>query len=115
MRKVFSWLGWTLFGITFAAMIYFIIPKDNTCDFRGYIEEIQIDEINECTWITISEITNENSHIKLKVSSNTSVKNRDGEKITVNRIKIGQLLDADIKGSKIDDTYYKAKWIIVYL
>ena len=115
MRKALKWLGWTLFGITFAAMIYFVIPKDNICDFRGYIEEIQIDEINECTWITISEITNENSHIKLKVSANASVKNCDGEKISVNQIKMGQLLDADIKGSKIDDTYYQAKWIIVYL
>ena len=115
MGKALKWLGWTLFGVTFIAMIYFVIPKDHTCDLRGYIEEIQIDEINECTWITISEITNANSHIKLKVSASTSVKNCDDEKISVNRIKIGQLLDADIKGSEIDDTYYQAKWIIVYL
>ena len=115
MGKALNWLGWVLFGITFIMVIYFTIPKDNICDFRGYIEEIQIDEKNECTWITISEITNEQSHIKLRVSANASVKNYDGEKISVNQIEIGQLLDVDIKGSKIDDTYYQAKWIIVYL
>lgn len=115
MRKALSWLGWTFFGIAFITAVYFVIPKNNTCDFRGYIEEIQIDENNECAWITISEITNENSHIKLMVPANTSIKNHDGEKISVNQIKIGQLLDADMKGSKIDDTYYQAKWIIVYL
>ena len=115
MRKALNWLGWTLFGIIFIAVIYFVIPKENTCDLRGYIEEIQIDEKNDCTWITISEITNEHSHIKLKISANVSVKNYGGEKISVNQIKISQLLDADIKGSKVDDTYYQAKWIrIVY-
>ena len=116
MRKALNWLGGILFGIAFIAAIYFVIPKDNTCDLRGYIEEIQIDEKNDCTWITISEITNEHSHIKLKISANVSIKNYGGEKISVNQIKIGQLLDADIKGSKVDDTYYQAKWIriIVY-
>lgn len=114
MKKVFGYLGWILFGITFIALVYFIYPKNSTCDFRGYIEEIQADEQNKCTWITISEVTNKDSYIKLKITDKTPVKNLDGKTISTDRIQIGQMLDGDTKGDKIDDAYYQAKWIKIY-
>lgn len=114
MKKVLRYAMWGLCGILFIAMIYCAIPKNSTCDFRGYVEELQSDEQNACVWITISEVTNENSHIKLKVTEKTSIKNFDGDRIPADQIQIGNMLDANVHGEKVDDAYYQAEWVKVY-
>ena len=78
------------------------------------MEEIQTDKQDACIWITISEATNENSHIKLKVTEKTSIKNLDGNGISADQIQIGNMLDTNVHGEKADDTYYQANWVKIY-
>ena len=114
MKKVFRYTAYGLFGIILVALICCAIPKNSTCDFRGYVEEIQTDKQDACIWITISEATNENSHIKLKVTEKTSIKNLDGNGISADQIQIGNMLDTNVHGEKADDTYYQANWVKIY-
>ena len=114
MKKALSYLGWMLFSITFILLIYFVWPKSSTCDVRGYIEDIQIDEQNHCAWVTITEVTNRDSHMKLKVTEKTSVQNLDGSTISIDQTQIGKMLDGDIKDDKVAHTYYEAERVKIY-
>ena len=114
MKKVFRYTACGLFGIILVAFICCAIPKNSTCDFRGYVEEIQTDKQDACIWITISEATNENSHIKLKVTEKTAIKNLDGNGISADQIQIRNMLDTNVHGEKADDTYYQANWVKIY-
>ena len=114
MKKVFRYTAWGLIGILFVIFVYCALSKSSTCDFRGYVEELQTDEKNACVWITLSEVTNERSRLKLKVTEKTSVKNLDGDRISADQIQIGDMLDANVHDEKVDDAYYQVEWIRVY-
>ena len=113
MKKVLSYLGWILFVVTLIAMFWFAKPSD-TVDFSGVVKSIEYNEQENCTYITASMILQDNSSVIIKAKDNISVKEITGEKMKLEEIKVGDLIDLDYKG-KIDgiDSIVTAKWIKV--
>lgn len=100
MKKVLSYLGWILFVVTLIAMFWFAKPSD-TVDFSGVVKSIEYNEQENCTYITASMILQDNSSVIIKAKDNISVKEITGEKMKLEEIKVGDLIDLDYKG-KID-------------
>ena len=113
MKKVLSYLGWILFAVTLIAVFWFAKPSA-TVDFSGVVKSIKYNEQENCTYITTSMIFDENSSVIIKAKDNISVKEITGEKMKLEEIKVGDLIDLDYKG-KIDGKYsiVTAKWIKV--
>ena len=113
MKKVLSYLGWILFVVTLIAMFWFAKPSD-TVDFSGVVKSTEYNEQENCTYITASMILQDNSSVIIKAKDNISVKEVTGEKMNLEEIKVGDLIDLDYKG-KIDgkDSIITAKWIKV--
>lgn len=113
MKKVLSYLGWILFAITLVAMFWIAKPS-KTVDFSGVVKSIEYNEQEKCTYITTSTIFDENSSVIIKAKDNISVKEITGEKMKLEEIKVGDLIDLGFKG-KIDgkDSIVTAKWIKV--
>ena len=113
MKKVFPYIGWILFGISLIGLVYFAIPKNTTCDFRGYVQQVEIDTENDCTWLSVTMVFDE-TPTKIKVGNRTSVSYHKGEKTTTDKIKVGDMVDMDVKKQQDDVNYYEAKWVRVY-
>ena len=113
MKKVLSYLGWILFAITLVAMFWIAKPS-KTVDFSGVVKSIEYNEQEKCTYITTSMIHDDNSSVIIKAKHNIYVKEITGEKMKLEEIKVGDLIDLDYKG-KIDgkDSIVSAKWIKV--
>ena len=113
MKKVLSYLGWILFAITLITLFWIVKPSD-TVDFRGVVKSIEYNEQEKCTYITTSMIHDDNSSVIIKAKDSISVKEITGEKMKLEEIKVGDLIDLDYKG-KIDgkDSIVTAKWIKV--
>ena len=113
MKKVLSYLGWILFAITLITLFWIVKPSD-TVDFRGVVKSIEYNEQEKCTYITTSIIHDDNSSVIIKAKDSISVKEITGEKMKLEEIKVGDLIDLDYKG-KIDgkDSIVTAKWIKV--
>lgn len=114
MKKAWGIAGWVLFGIAAAALVLLAIPKDSTCDFRGYIEEIQTQPDGRLL-VTIAEVVNEDSHIRLMVGPDTSLEDMEGKALDAGSLEAGRLIDADKAGGMAEGSYYEAKWIRVYI
>lgn len=117
MKKTISYIGWGLFAITLIGMIYFAWPKSKTIDFRGYVKEIVSSKEDGYTYIKATMIF---SDIKtdvattIKVEKNTSIKDMDGNKMSVEGIKAGDMIDLDYKGRLANPAdIITAKWIRV--
>lgn len=65
MKKAVTYIGWILAGLFLVGMIYFAIPKNSTCDFRGYVEAVDTDQKNNCVWLSVKMIFDETA-TKLK-------------------------------------------------
>ena len=113
MKKVSSYLGWILFAITLITLFWIAKPSD-TVDFRGVVKSIKYNEQEKCTYITTSMIHDDNSSVIIKAKDSISVKEITGEKMKLEEVKAGDLIDLDYKG-KIDgkDSIVTAKWIKV--
>ena len=113
MKKFLSCLGWILFAITLVAMFWVAKPS-KTVDFSGVVKSIEYNEQENCTYITASMILQDNSSVIIKAKDNISVREVTGEKMKLEEIKVGDLIDLDYKG-KIDgkDSIITAKWIKV--
>ena len=113
MKKVLSYLGWILFAITLITLFWIAKPSD-TVDFRGVVKSIEYNEQEKCTYITTSIIHDDNSSVIIKAKDSITVKEITGEKMKLEEIKVGDLIDLDYKG-KIDgkDSIVTAKWIKV--
>ena len=113
LEKILPWIGWVLFAITLFVMLWIAKPSD-TVDFSGVVKSIEYNEQENCTYITASMILQDNSSVIIKVKDNISVKEITGEKMKLEEIKVGDLIDLDYKG-KIDgkDSIITAKWIKV--
>ena len=113
MKKVLSYLGWILFAITLITLFWIAKPSD-TVDFRGVVKSIEYNEQEKCTYITTSMIHDDNSSVIIKAKDSISVKEITGEKMKLEEVKAGDLIDLDYKG-KIDgkDSIVTAKWIKV--
>lgn len=113
MKKIFSYLGWILFAVTLITMFYIAKPS-KTVDFSGVVKSIEYNEQENCTYITASMIHDDNSSVIIKAKDNISVKEITGEKMKLDGIMVGDLIDLDYKG-KIDgkDSIITAKWIKV--
>ena len=111
MKKVLSYLGWILFAITLITLFWIAKPSD-TVDFRGVVKSIEYNEQEKCTYITTSMIHDDNSSVIIKAKDSISVKEITGEKMKLEEVKAGDLIDLDYKG-KIDgkDSIVTAKWI----
>ena len=84
-------------------MFWFAKPSD-TVDFSGVVKSIEYNEQENCTYITASMILQDNSSVIIKAKDNISVKEITGEKMKLEEIKVGDLIDLDYKG-KIDGKY----------
>lgn len=113
MKRTLSYLGWILFGVALIAMFWFAKPSA-TVDFSGVVKSIEYNEQENCTYITTSTIFDDNSSVIIKAKDNISVREVTGEKMKLEEIKVGDLIDLDFKG-KIDgkDSIVTAKWIKV--
>lgn len=113
MKKIFTYLGWILFAVTLITMFYIAKPS-KTVDFSGVVKSIEYNEQENCTYITASMIHDDNSSVIIKAKDNISVKEITGEKMKLDGIMVGDLIDLDYKG-KIDgkDSIITAKWIKV--
>jgi len=113
VKKIFSYLGWILFAVTLITMFYIAKPS-KTVDFSGVVKSIEYNEQENCTYITASMIHDDNSSVIIKAKDNISVKEITGEKMKLDGIMVGDLIDLDYKG-KIDgkDSIITAKWIKV--
>lgn len=113
LEKILPWIGWVLFAIILFVMLWVAKPSD-TVDFRGVVKSIEYNKQENCTYITASMILQDNSSVIIKAKDNISVKEVTGEKMKLEEIKVGDLIDLDYKG-KIDGKYsiVTAKWIKV--
>ena len=113
LEKILPWIGWVLFAIILFVMLWVAKPSD-TVDFRGVVKSIEYNKQENCTYITASMILQDNSSVIIKAKDNISVKEVTGEKMKLEEIKVGDLIDLDYKG-KIDgkDSIVTAKWIKV--
>ena len=113
LEKILPWIGWVLFAITLFVMLWVAKPSD-TVDFSGVVKSIEYNQQENCTYITASMILQDNSSVIIKAKDNISVKEVTGEKMKLEEIKVGDLIDLDYKG-KIDgkDSIVIAKWIKV--
>lgn len=113
LEKILPWIGWVLFAITLFVMLWVVKPS-KTVDFSGVVKSIEYNEQDNCTYITASMILQDNSSVIIKAKDNISVKEITGEKMKLEEIKVGDLIDLDYKG-KIDgkDCVITAKWIKV--
>ena len=113
MKKVLSYLGWILFAITLITLFWIVKPSD-TVDFRGVVKSIEYNEQEKCTYITTSMIHDDNSNVIIKAKDSISVKEITGEKMKLEEIKVGDLIDLDYKGKIAGkDSIVTAKWIKV--
>ncbi len=114
MKKAISFLGWGLFAIALVGVIYFAWPKSVTIDFRGGVNEIVFSEEDNCAYIKASMVFADTT-TTIKVNKNISIKDMDGNKMSVEDIKIGDMIDLDYKGKLENPTdIITAKWIRVY-
>lgn len=113
LEKILPWIGWILFASTLFVMLWVVKPS-RTVDFSGVVKSIEYNEQENCTYITASMILQDNSSVIIKAKDNISVKEITGEKMKLEEIKVGDLIDLDYKG-KIDgkDSIVTAKWIKV--
>jgi hypothetical protein len=115
VKKAFSYLGWILFGITLVGMVYFAFPKKDTCDYRGYVDNITLDTKNSCVWVTATSVFGD-PPLKIKIDDNISIKDMYGNKIVADKIKIGNMIDLNFKEKANDSSKIsEAKWVQVYL
>lgn len=113
MKKVLSYLGWILFAITLITLFWIAKPSD-TVDFRGVVKSIEYNEQEKCTYITTSMIHDDNSSVIIKAKDSISVKEITGEKMKLEEVKAGDLIDLDYKGKIAGkDSIVTAKWIKV--
>lgn len=113
MKKVLSYLGWILFAITLITLFWIVKPSD-TVDFRGVVKSIEYNEQEKCTYITTSMIHDDNSSVIIKAKDSISVKEITGEKMKLEEVKAGDLIDLDYKGKIAGkDSIVTAKWIKV--
>lgn len=112
MKKAVTYLGWILAGLFFIGMIYFAIPKNSTCDFRGSVEAVDADPQNKCVWLSVKMVFDETA-TKIKVNNNTRTQYHRGNKISADKIQVGDMVDLDVK-QKTDHDFYEAKWVLVY-
>ena len=113
MKKVLSYLGWILFAITLITLFWIVKPSD-TIDFRGVVKSIEYNEQEKCTYITTSMIHDDNSSVIIKAKDSISVKEITGEKMKLEEVKAGDLIDLDYKGKIAGkDSIVTAKWIKV--
>ncbi|MBO5968650.1 MAG: hypothetical protein J6S14_09155 [Clostridia bacterium] len=113
MKKILSYLGWILFTVTLITMFWITKPS-KTVDFSGVVTSIEYNEQEKCTYFTTYMIHDEESRVIIKASDTISIKEITGEKMQVEDINVGDLIDLDYKG-KIDgkDSVVSAKWIKV--
>ena len=78
------------------------------------VADVEYNKQENCTYITASMIHDDNSSVIIKAKDNISVKEITGEKMKLDGIMVGDLIDLDYKG-KIDgkDSIITAKWIKV--
>ena len=113
MKKVLSYLGWILFAVTLIAMFWIAKPSA-TVDFSGVVKSIEYNEQENCTYITTSMIFDDNSSVIIKAKDSISVKEITGEKMKLEEVKAGDLIDLDYKGKIAGkDSIVTAKWIKV--
>ena len=113
MKKVLSYLVWILFAITLITLFWIVKPSD-TVDFRGVVKSIEYNEQEKCTYITTSMIHDDNSSVIIKAKDSISVKEITGEKMKLEEVKAGDLIDLDYKGKIAGkDSIVTAKWIKV--
>ncbi len=112
MKKAVTYIGWILAGLFLVGMIYFAIPKNSTCDFRGYVEAVDTDQKNDCVWLSVKMIFDETA-TKIKVNDNIRIQYHEGNKISADDIQVGDMVDLDVK-RQTDSEFYEAKWISVY-
>lgn len=112
MKKAVTYIGWILAGLFLVGMIYFAIPKNSICDFRGYVEAVDTDQKNDCVWLSVKMIFDETA-TKIKVNDNIRIQYHEGNKISADDIQVGDMVDLDVK-RQTDSEFYEAKWISVY-
>ncbi|MGC6769422.1 hypothetical protein [Enterococcus sp. LJL51] len=91
-------------------------PQAQTLDFRGYVEEIQLDEKKQLITINASYINSE-AKAEIKASTKISCKYLDGRDFPITNLKQGDMIDLDYKGewglNGAGVMQAEAKWLTV--
>ncbi len=109
MKKTLLYSGWILFALVLAAMLWITKPSD-TVDFSGVVKSIEYNKQEKCTYIAASLIYDDASRVTVKVKDNISVKEVTGEKMKIDDIRVGDLINLDYNGK---NSIVTAKWIKV--
>lgn len=74
----------------------------DTVDFRGYVDEIVINEDGNAT-VRATGVFNDES-FTFYVGARTPVRNLEGERMKLTDVKAGDMIDVDYKGTFDNDT-----------
>jgi hypothetical protein len=113
-KKWFIYLGWGLFIIAFAGLLFALRPN-NTVDFRGTVDEITFNDESSYTYIQATMVFGTNPRT-IRVGSNISVSNSlDGSRMQAADIKAGDMIDLDVRGNWDEPTaIIIPRWIRVF-
>ena len=104
MKKILSYAGWILFGIALVGLII-IVPQSstNTVDFRGTV--VKINNVNERSAYIEAIMVFGTEPRTIRVDSNISIRNLiNGERMSVDDIKVGDMIDLNVRGRWDDVT-----------
>ena len=113
-------LPWCLFICAFTLLIFssnLISQKAQTNDFRGYVQEVEIDYESNTAYIHANAVWGFEHKVLITAPLNISCLLLDGRNIPVDNIKAGDMIDLDYKGKwGLNDAGIfeaTAKWITV--
>ena len=121
-KSIKAVLPWFLFSCACLILSVFLLPniifpRAQTLDFRGYVQEIDINYEENVALISANAVWGSEHKVLITVPLNTSCLLLDGRNIPVDNIKIGDMIDFDYKGQwgLNDDGVFEgtAKWITV--